>query len=70
MSKCEIDGRDEMWEAIKRIVLPGGQGGYSCVEMGRIFGDDWTDNLFKMTATEALEAIRRHEEIEMLERDR
>jgi hypothetical protein len=54
--------RNEAWAAARKIAISEESGGLTCREMQRIFCTDETDEIFDMSASEAVEKIRQYEQ--------
>lgn len=58
-----MEGRNEAWEAARKIYLPACDGGLSGDEVRRIFNIEWFSSVLKtFSASEVIEKLRKHEE--------
>lgn len=55
-------GLSDAWEAARKIAISEESGGLTCREMQRIFCTDETDEIFDMSASEAIERIHQYEQ--------
>jgi len=55
-------GLSDAWETARKIAISEESGGLTCREMQRIFCTDETDEIFDMSASEAIEKIRQYEQ--------
>lgn len=64
LEKARQEGREEAWEAAKKIVLSSEYGGIPTGEFQSIFGNEaYVSNVFmKISVNEAIEKIKSHEE--------
>lgn len=55
-------GLVDAWKAARKIAISEESGGLTCREMQRIFCTDETDEIFDMSASEAIERVRQYEQ--------
>ena len=60
--KAYQSGLSDAWKAARKIAISEKSGGLTCREMQRIFCTDETDEIFDMSASEAIEKIRQYEQ--------